>query len=158
VGKTKNPAPTPKKPATGRRDVERYLAALRPEQQAALATLRARIRSAAPGATESLYYGMPAFRLGGKALVSYLAAKEHCSLFPLSTHTIAAHRAALAGYDTNPGTIRFPAEKPLPAGLVRRLVKARIAELAATGSGHGRAGRTTRTTRTAHRRGRRRGS
>jgi uncharacterized protein YdhG (YjbR/CyaY superfamily) len=73
---------------------------------------------------------MPAFRLDGRPLVCFAAATNHCSFYPMSPAVIRAHAAALKGYETSKGTIRFQAERPLPAALVRKIVKARIAELA----------------------------
>lgn len=70
---------------------------------------------------------MPAFRYKG-ALVGYAAFSKHCSFFPMSAATIELFREELAGYDTSKGTIRFPMDKALPAALVKKLVKARVAE------------------------------
>lgn len=95
----------------------------------ALEELRATIRKAAPTATEGFSYGIPAFRLEGRPLVSYAALKNHCSFFPMSPAVIAAHRKELEPYDTAKGTIRFAPDRPIPAALVRKLVKARIDEL-----------------------------
>jgi uncharacterized protein YdhG (YjbR/CyaY superfamily) len=114
-------------------DVDGYLAAIPAEQRATLQKLRAAIRAAAPGAEEGFSYGLPAFRLEGRPLVCYGAAAHHCSFFPMSPAVIRAHAAALKSYATSKGTIRFPAEKPLPASLVRKIVKARIAEVRAKG-------------------------
>ena len=108
--------------------VDAYLAGLPADQRAALERVRAAIRTAAPDAEECLSYRRPAFRLRGKVLVAYGAAARHCAFYPMSGSTVAAHREALAGYDTSPGTIRFPASQPLPAALVRQLVAARIRE------------------------------
>lgn len=113
--------------------VDDYLAALPPEQRKALKGLRRNIRAAAPEADEALYYRMPAFRHHGRALVAYAAFTDHCSLFPLSAQVIEAHAADLRSYRTSKGTIQFPADRPLPAVLVRKLVRARLAELAARG-------------------------
>jgi uncharacterized protein YdhG (YjbR/CyaY superfamily) len=88
------------------------------------------IRYRLAGAEECISYGMPAFRLKGKLIAGLRAAASHCSYHPMSGATLATLRAELAQYDTSPGTIRFPARAPLPAGLIRKLVKARIAELA----------------------------
>ena len=71
---------------------------------------------------------MPGFRMDGRCFLTFRAAAKHCSLHPMSALTIAAHKAELADYDTSPGTIRFQPNKPLPVGLVRKLVRSRLAE------------------------------
>jgi len=109
--------------------IDGYLAALTPEKRAALQGLRRAIRAAAPKAQECISYGVPAFRLEGRFLVAFGAAAKHCSFFP-GSFPIEVHKKALKNYDLSKGTIRFPAGKPLPAGLVRKLVKARIVEYA----------------------------
>ncbi len=103
-----------------------YLAALSPEKRAALEKLRRTIRAAAPEAEECISYGVPAFRLKGKLLVAYGAAARHCSFYPGAVLESLAEE--LQGYDTSKGTIRFAAEKPLPAALVRKVVKLRLAQ------------------------------
>jgi len=112
------------------KDVDEVLAGLPAGQRAALQRLRETIRLAAPGAVDGFSYGLPAFRLNGRPLVAYGAAKGHCSFFPMSPALIEAHGGELAGYDTAKGTIRFTPEKPLPADLVQRIVRARVEELA----------------------------
>ncbi len=108
--------------------VEAYLARVPEPAQMTLRTLRARIRAAAPkDATECISYGMPAFRYKG-ALVAYAAFKNHCSFFPMQASLIDAMQDELAGYRTSKGTLQFPVDKPLPAALVRKMVKARVAE------------------------------
>lgn len=110
-------------------DVDAYLASVPADKRAALQKLRKAISAAAPRAEEGFSYGLPAFRLDGRPLVCFGAASNHCSFFPMSPAVIRAHVDALKGYDTSKGTIRFLPEKPLPAALVQKLVKARLAEL-----------------------------
>ena len=107
------------------------MAALPEESRAALERLREMIKAAAPEATETISYQMPAFKDHGRSLVAYAAFKNHCSLFPMSKAVIEARREELKPYLTGKGTLRFHADKPLPAELVRKLVKARLAENAA---------------------------
>jgi uncharacterized protein YdhG (YjbR/CyaY superfamily) len=111
--------------------VEAYLAACPEDSRAALEHLRAMIRSAAPEATETISYQMPAFRAHGRILVWMGAFRDHCSLFPGSMALIEAHREELAGYRIAKGTIPFRRAKPLPAAVVEKIVKARLAENAA---------------------------
>jgi uncharacterized protein YdhG (YjbR/CyaY superfamily) len=106
---------------------DEYLAGLSEDKQRALEKLRKDIKAAAPKAEECMSYGIPGFRLNGKLLVSYGAASKHCAFYPGST--LQAFTKELKDYDTSgKGTIRFPAEKPLPSALVRKIVKARIAQ------------------------------
>ena len=112
------------------RTIDEYLAVQDAGSRVALQKVRRAIRAAAPKAEECISYGMPAFRLNGKLIAGFRAAASHCSLHPMSGATVATLRVELAQYDTSPGTIRFSPHAPLPATLVRKLVKARIAELA----------------------------
>jgi len=113
----------------GLAEVEAYLAALPPDARNALQTLRKTISEAAPGAEEGFSYGVPAFRLDGRPLVAYSASKQHCSLYPMSGSVMIAYARDLERFDTLKGTIHFTPERPLPASLVKKLVKARIAEV-----------------------------
>jgi uncharacterized protein YdhG (YjbR/CyaY superfamily) len=111
-----------KKPTTH----DEYLATLSDDKRRALEKLRKDIKAAAPKAEECISYGIPGFRLNGKSLVTYGAAAKHCAFYPGST--LQAFKKQLKDYDTAKGTIRFPPEKPLSSGLVRKIVKARIAQ------------------------------
>ena len=106
---------------------DRYLSALPDDQRTALEKLRQQIKAAAPKAEESMNYGIPGFRLNDRLLVSFGAAKNHCAFYPGSI--VQKFKKELKAYDANSkGTIRFSPNKPLPAALVRKIVKARIAQ------------------------------
>jgi uncharacterized protein YdhG (YjbR/CyaY superfamily) len=113
---------------TKAKTIDGYLAALPDRPRAALEKLRKTIRAAAPKAEECISYQLAAFRDGGKMLVALGATASHCALYLMSGTTVGAFKEELAGYDTSKGTIRFPADRPPPAALVRKLVKARLAE------------------------------
>jgi uncharacterized protein YdhG (YjbR/CyaY superfamily) len=116
--------------------VDEYIAALPKERRATVVQLRRTVTVAAPGATETIAYQMPALRShGDQFLVSYAAYKHHYSLFPASGAVIEALGEALAPYLAGKGTIRFPADQPLPVDLVTRVVQVRVAENAAKAKG-----------------------
>jgi uncharacterized protein YdhG (YjbR/CyaY superfamily) len=108
--------------------VEEYLAAVPKEARAALDKVRKAIKAAAPGGTEGISYGIPTYKLEGRPLVGFGASRNHCGFYVMSPEVMEAHREELEAYNTSKGTIRFPATKPLPAALVRKLVRARVAE------------------------------
>ena len=116
--------------AAGATTIDEYLASLGDNERKALDKLRRAIGAAAPEAEECISYGVPAFRQDGM-LVGFGASARHCSFFLMSGSTVEDHKELLKKYDTSKGTIRFPAAKPLPQALVKKLVKARLAENAA---------------------------
>ncbi len=111
-----------RKPAT----VDEYLAAVPDDhKRAALQKLRRTIKAALPRAEECISYGLPAFRYEGRMVAWYGAAKNHCSFYPGGV--VDACKDDLAKYETSKGTIRFTPDEPLPATLVKKLLKARLA-------------------------------
>jgi uncharacterized protein YdhG (YjbR/CyaY superfamily) len=110
------------------RTIDEYLKGVDAEQRAALEKLRKTIRAVAPNAEEYISYGLAAFRLNGRPLVAFGASANHCAFYPMNSTTVEAFRKELKSFETSKGTIRFQADTPLPAALVRKLVKARIAE------------------------------
>jgi uncharacterized protein YdhG (YjbR/CyaY superfamily) len=110
------------------KSIDEYLATFSADKRAALEKLRKTIQAAAPKAEECISYGLAAFRLDGRPLVAFGGGDNHCAFYPMSSKTVLAHKQELRDYETSKGTIRFQADKPLPAALVRKLVKARIAE------------------------------
>ena len=109
--------------------VDEYLAAVSDDKRAALEKLRKTIKAVAPKAEECINYGLAAFRLNGKNLVAFGASAKHCSFHPMDGHTVEAFKEELKDFATSKGTIRFSSDKPLPATLVRKLGKARLAEI-----------------------------
>jgi uncharacterized protein YdhG (YjbR/CyaY superfamily) len=106
--------------------VEAYLAKVPEPARSTLESVRAAIRSAVPAAAaEAMSYGMPAFRYEG-VLVSYAAFKDHCSLFPMSAVLLDEFAEDVKSYRTSKGTLQFALDKPLPAALVRSIVRIRV--------------------------------
>jgi uncharacterized protein YdhG (YjbR/CyaY superfamily) len=108
--------------------VEAYLAKVAEPARGTLEKIRGAIRAAAPkDAEECISYGMPAFRYKG-ALVGYAAFKQHCSFFPMSASMLEDFADDVKSYRTAKGTLQFAQDKPLPAALVKKMVKARVAQ------------------------------
>jgi uncharacterized protein YdhG (YjbR/CyaY superfamily) len=118
----------PAKPKT----VDDYLAAVPADARGALDGIRAAITDAAPDAEEGISYGIPLYRLGGKHLIGFGASKQHLSLYVTDSEVLRTFERELAPFDHagTKTTIRFTPEKPLPKNLVKKIVKARIKELA----------------------------
>src|SRR5262249_8966827 len=116
-------------PSTKPKTIEEYLARVRPDQRRALEKLRRTIRAVAPQTTECISYGIPTFRLNGRSLVFFAAFAKHCSFFPGSVAMLRSFHDDLKKFHTSKGTIRFTPEKPLPVTLVKKLVKARMANI-----------------------------
>ena len=113
---------------SGAREVKKYFASAPVPARRKLNEMRAAIRAALPrGASETISYRIPAFRLGG-IVVWYAAFAEHCSLFPTAA-VIKQFDKELIGYAKSKGTIKFPLNKALPIGLIKRIVKARVAQM-----------------------------
>lgn len=109
--------------------IDAYLATLPADQHEALQRLRAQIARLVPDAEETISYGMPAFKLHGRAVVWFAAWKAHCSIYPLTGTFLEAHADALKGYRRTKGSLHFTPDDPPPQALVERLVRARLADL-----------------------------
>jgi len=107
--------------------IDEYLAGVADNQRAVLQRLRKTIMAAAPKAEECISYQLAAFRHNGM-LVAFGATDKHCAFYPMSATMVGAHKDQLKNFDTSKGTIRFQPDNPLPAALIRKIVKARLAE------------------------------
>lgn len=117
-----------KKPNSVPKNIDEYLAGVPEPARGTLRKIRAAIRSAVPPeATEAITYRIPTFKYKG-SLVAFAAFSHHCSFFPMSYSVIDAFKNELKGFQVSKGTIRFPVDKPLPAALVKKMVKARVAQ------------------------------
>jgi len=109
-----------------------YLRGVPEDRRRALEDLRSKIRSIAPDVEECISYGMPAFRLRGAVVAGFRATKKGCSYFPFSGVTLETVAPFVSAYDQSKGALHFSPDEPLPAALVRRLIKARLSEIAAS--------------------------
>ena len=113
---------------SGKDDVDAYLARVPEPARTTLEKMRAMVRAAAPkDATEAISYGIPSFQYKG-GVVWYAAFKKHCSFFPMDHSLEEEFEEELKKYRTSKGTIQFAVDRPLPATLVKKIVKARVAE------------------------------
>jgi len=109
--------------------IDAYLATLPPDLRAALQRLRVQVARLAPAAVETISYGMPAFKLNGRAFFWYAGWKNHCSIYPLTSAFLAAHRDELKGYGRTRGSLHFRPDSPPPEALLEDLVRERLADL-----------------------------
>lgn len=110
-------------------EIDRYLTGLAQPKRRTLEALRRTISSVIPDAVEGISYGMPVFKVDGKAVCGFAAFNEHLSYFPHSGSVLPQLTKELAGYSMTKGTLRFAIDKPLPASLVKKLIAVRLAEL-----------------------------
>ncbi len=113
-----------RKPST----IDDYLKSAPENRRRALEDLRAKIRSIVPEAEECISYRIPAFRLNGVVIAGFCATAKGCSYFPFSGSTLKSLARYLSRYDQTKGSLHFSSDEPLPTALVRKLIKARIAE------------------------------
>jgi uncharacterized protein YdhG (YjbR/CyaY superfamily) len=114
--------------------IDAYLAAVRPDRQQLLQDLRRAIRRAVPAAEECISYGMPAFRVEGGIVAGFAATKDGCSYYPFSGQTLSELASEVAEYEGTKSSLHFSVERPLPAALLRKLVRARLAEIRRAGA------------------------
>ncbi|MFL5731040.1 MAG: iron chaperone [Cytophagaceae bacterium] len=107
--------------------IDEYLEPLSEKERSVLEKIRKAIRSAAPKSEELISYQIPSFKYHF-LLVGFAAFKNHCSFFPMSLSIVKKFKEELKGFDANAGTIRFTIDKPLPGGLIKKMVKERVKE------------------------------
>lgn len=115
--------------------VDAYLGALPENQQRLLEPLRRRIAELVPDAVETISYGMPAFKVGGRFFLSYAGWKQHCSIYPIDDGLLERHADAIRGYGRTRGALHFTTAQPLPDALLVDLVRQREREARAPSSG-----------------------
>ena len=111
------------------KEVDDYLAGLDESKRRALEQLRASISALLPGAEQGLAYGVPAFKVGGKAVAGFAAAKDHLTYLPHSGSVLSELADELTGYQASKGALQFPVDAPLPDDLIAKLIQVRLAEL-----------------------------
>ncbi len=116
--------PRASKPAT----IDAYLATVKGDRRSALEDLRRTIRDIVPAAEECISYGMPAFRLDGRIVAGFAATAKGCSYYPFSGTTLGTLAPDLEGYEGTKSAVHFAADRPLPGTLIRKLIRARVAE------------------------------
>jgi uncharacterized protein YdhG (YjbR/CyaY superfamily) len=113
----------------GAPEVDAYLDGVPEPQRSTLAMVRATLAALLPDAEQTISYGSPTFKVGGKGVAGFAAFARHCSYLPMSGSVTAALADELAGYETTKGSVKFSVDEPLPEPVVRALVDARLAEL-----------------------------
>ena len=109
------------------KSIDEYIGPFPKEVQAILEKIRQTIRKAAPGAEEVISYQIPAFKWRGKGLVAFAGWKQHVAMYPVPRGD-AAFKREVSFYQTGKGTVQFPLDRPLPLGLIRKIVKYRLKE------------------------------
>ena len=104
-------------------EVDAYIARFPPKVRQILTKIRAAIRRTAPGATESITYRIPTYKVNGRPLIYFAGFKSHIGLYPVTPDVKAKFKKELAGYKGGKGTVRFPFDAPVPLGLIAKIVK-----------------------------------
>lgn len=118
------------------RSVQAYIAACPPESRKALKQLRTLVKASAPGATEKISYGILQFVVNGKGLLHIAGWKKHVSVYAVTAGVVRELKREIKAYQTGRGTLQFPLGQPMPRGLIRRIVKVRVGEVAAAERAH----------------------
>jgi uncharacterized protein YdhG (YjbR/CyaY superfamily) len=113
----------------GPESIDAYLDSVPGTMRGSLEKLRRQIRAAAPDAVETISYQVPMFKLGGRPLVSFGAATKHLSFYVMSPAVVEAYAADLQGFKLGKGSVQFTPDRPIPKAVVKKVVRARVAEL-----------------------------
>jgi uncharacterized protein YdhG (YjbR/CyaY superfamily) len=111
-------------------EIDAYLEKVPEPHRTTLRAVRARIRAILPDAQECFYYGVPAFKVGGFGVAGFAACRHHCSYFPMSGSVFGAMAEDVAKYTITKGSLHFAIDKPLPATLLRKLIRIRLNQIA----------------------------